>query len=73
MLSKRVREGIGWAAVLASIALIGAVDLLTGPRVSLSLFYAIPIALGAWYLGPRAALFTSAAAGLGLYLSLIHI
>lgn len=67
VLSKRVLEAIGWGAVLASIALIGMVDLLTGPRVSLSLFYAIPIALGAWYLGPRAALFTSAAAGLGLY------
>ena len=56
-----------WAALLASIAAIGLVDLLTGPRVSLALFYAIPITLGAWFLGPLAALVTSVAAGLGLY------
>ena len=54
-------------ALLGCVALIGVLDYSTGPRISFALFYAIPITLSGWLLGSRAALLTSAAAGLGIY------
>ena len=54
-------------ALLGCVALIGALDYATGPRISFALFYAVPITLSGWLLGARAALLTSAAAGLGIY------
>lgn len=54
-------------ALLAPVVLIGLVDWLTGPHVSLALFYAIPITLTGWLLGGMAALLASAAAGFGIY------
>ena len=41
------------AAFVALVALIGVCDYLTGTEVALTVFYLIPIALGAWYVGPR--------------------
>lgn len=56
------------AALLVPVLAIGLIDWLSGPRVSLALFYAIPITLAGWFLGGWAALYTSAAAGIGIYL-----
>jgi signal transduction histidine kinase len=45
--------------LIAVVALIGAVDYGTGPRLSLELFYLIPISLSVAWLGPRAGFVTS--------------
>ncbi len=42
-------------AAAAAIALIGVVDHLTGPVVSLAIFYLLPVAAAAWLVGPRPA------------------
>lgn len=47
---------------LASVALIGLVDLVTGPDLAFSVFYLPAIALTAWYVGRSAALLTAFAA-----------
>lgn len=63
-----VRKWMGLVALLAPVLAIGLIDWLSGPRISLALFYAIPIVMAGWFLGSLAALITSAAAGLGIYL-----
>lgn len=62
------RKGLLLTALLAAVVAIGLVDWLTGPRISLALFYAIPITLSGWLLGHWAAVVTSVAAGCGIYL-----
>ena len=47
------RAGV-WGLGLAVTALVGAVDIATGPEVSPAVFYLAPIALAAWYGGRRA-------------------
>jgi diguanylate cyclase (GGDEF)-like protein len=42
-----------WGLGLALTALVGAVDVATGPEVSPSIFYLAPIGLAAWYGGRR--------------------
>jgi signal transduction histidine kinase len=54
-------------ALLLYVLAIGIADYVTGPGVSFALFYALPVALSGWYLGWRAALLSSVAAGAGLY------
>ena len=51
------------ALLLTAIALLGVADYLTGPY-GFSLFYLIPISLGAWYVGVRAGIGLAAAAAL---------
>jgi signal transduction histidine kinase len=41
-------------ALALLVALIGALDYWSGNEIALTIFYLIPIALGAWYVGPRA-------------------
>jgi two-component system NtrC family sensor kinase len=53
--------------LLVCVGAIGITDYATGPHVSFALFYAIPTALGGWYLGGWAALLISAAAAIGMY------
>jgi diguanylate cyclase (GGDEF)-like protein len=46
-----------WQHVLTATALtvgVGLIDLLTGPVLSLTLFYLIPVGLSSWYVSPRA-------------------
>ncbi len=43
-----------WGLGLAVTALVGAVDVATGPELSPSVFYLAPIGLAAWYSGRRA-------------------
>ncbi len=51
----------GWtAASLACIAAVGAIDFLTGARISFSVFYLIPVAIAAWSGGVKFALGASA-------------
>jgi len=38
---------------LSMVAVVGAIDLATGYELSLSIFYAIPVAIGSWYVGRR--------------------
>jgi NtrC-family two-component system sensor histidine kinase KinB len=45
---------------LVLVGLIGALDYLTGPELSFSIFYLIPIALAAWFGGSQAGIFVSA-------------
>jgi diguanylate cyclase (GGDEF)-like protein len=47
-------------AALAAIAVVGALDYLSGAEMSVAPFYLAPIALGAWFVGRRAALLFSA-------------
>jgi two-component system, NtrC family, sensor kinase len=42
-------------ALIASTFALGVLDYVTGPRLSFSLFYLAPVALGGWMLGVRAA------------------
>lgn len=63
-----VRKWMGLVALLVPVLAIGLVDWLSGPRISLALFYAIPIVMAGWFLGSWSALITSVAAGLGIYL-----
>ena len=63
-----MRQGLGLTALLVPVLSIGLIDWLSGPRISLALFYAIPITLAGWFLGSWAALCTGAAAGIGIYL-----
>lgn len=44
---------------LAAIALVGLVDYLTGPKITLSLFYLIPVAAASWFGGAAIAAITS--------------
>jgi len=49
-----VRSSAPLAAVLVLlVALIGAVDYWSGNEIAITVFYLIPIALGAWFVGPR--------------------
>jgi signal transduction histidine kinase len=41
------------AALTLLVALIGAIDYWTGNEIALTIVYLIPIALGAWFVGPR--------------------
>lgn len=41
------------ALSVAGVAVVGVFDLLTGYELSFSVFYTLPIALAAWYAGPR--------------------
>ena len=44
---------------LVAIAAVGLVDFLTGPRITLSLFYLIPVAAASWFGGAAIAVVTS--------------
>jgi diguanylate cyclase (GGDEF)-like protein len=43
--------------LLVAIAAVGAIDFATGYEVSVSVFYAIPVGIGAWYAGRRLGFF----------------
>ena len=49
---------VTWGFV--SILLLGAIDHLTGPEISFSIFYLLPISMAAWFVGRRAGLALSA-------------
>ncbi|HEX4743177.1 MAG TPA: hypothetical protein VFW12_00740 [Candidatus Limnocylindria bacterium] len=57
------RDLAGLLLLVATIALLGIADYVTGPY-GFSLFYLIPIALGAWYVGAPAGIALAAAAAL---------
>jgi diguanylate cyclase (GGDEF)-like protein len=69
----RLIEGVSgpllFCLALALIVSLGALDLLTGPEISFSIFYLAPIALVAWRLGRRAGLSAALAAGLVWWIS----
>jgi len=46
---------------LSSILLLGVVDHLTGPEISFSIFYLLPISMAAWFVGRRAGIAMSVA------------
>jgi len=50
----RSRWALG-GLLIALVALVGLGDRLTGPEFAFGIFYALPVALGAWFLGRRAA------------------
>ena len=61
----------GWLLMtigLIMVALLGWIDYLTGDY-SILIFYALPVALEAWFVGRRAALVTCAAAATARYTS----
>jgi hypothetical protein len=50
-------------------SLVGILDYATGPFISLTLFYLVPVAGAAWFAGPRAGLIVALTAGLSSILS----
>lgn len=66
--SARTKTVAPTLGLLFVVAAIGAADVATGPDIGLSLFYLVPVALGAWRLGrlPGAVLATAAAASWAL-------
>lgn len=46
-------------SALAAIAVVGLVDFLTGPKITLSLFYLVPVAVASWFGGATIAALTS--------------
>jgi len=48
-----------WAILLVGIALLGALDYITGTEASFALFYLFPVALASWWLGIRAGIVAS--------------
>ena len=55
----RRRRRVWSSGALAVIALVGLVDFLTGPKITLSLFYLIPVAAASWFGGSAIAVLTS--------------
>ena len=53
------------------ILCVGVADYLTGPDISLILFYLAPIGFGTWYVSLRAGLFLSTAAALASLAALL--
>lgn len=62
-LERRSRPFVVTAALLL-VALLGVLDYLNGPEVSLLIFYVVPVFVAAWYGGRRAGLVACAASGL---------
>jgi diguanylate cyclase (GGDEF)-like protein len=64
-------EGLGpttiWAISLGSLALVAVFDFLTGPELSLSIFYIGPVGLAAWYYGRRGGYLLAALGGVAVY------
>jgi diguanylate cyclase (GGDEF)-like protein len=52
------------SAALLLVSLLGVLDYLNGPDVSLLIFYAVPVFVAAWYAGRRAGFIACAASGL---------
>jgi diguanylate cyclase (GGDEF)-like protein len=74
-LERRSRPFI-FVAGLLLVFLLGIIDYLNGPDVSLIIFYAVPVFVAAWYAGRRAGLWICAASGLawlaGAYATTAH-
>lgn len=64
--SERRTLVVGWAALAA---LIGYLDYVTGPFVSLTLFYLAPVVGGAWFAGAGAGVAVAIVAGVGSLVS----
>ena len=64
--SERRTLFVGWAALAG---LIGYLDYVTGPSVSLTLFYLVPVVGAAWFGGASAGLAVALVAGIGSLLS----
>jgi hypothetical protein len=54
---------IGTVLALGAVALVGGLDATIGPRLAFAPFYAVAVALSAWYAGFRHAIFVALAAG----------
>src|SRR5256714_10898845 len=53
-----------FVASLLLVILLGVVDYLNGPDISLLIFYVVPVLVAAWYAGRRAGYFVCVASGL---------
>lgn len=75
MNSLRFREAVSATSVtavgLVLVAALGVVDYITGPEISFSIFYLIPIALVSWVVGLAAGLITSALAAVSYLAALL--
>jgi diguanylate cyclase (GGDEF)-like protein len=58
-----------WAICVATFGIVFASDVLTGPGLSWSIFYLLPVGLCAWYLGWQRSVAVAIAAGIGWYLA----
>lgn len=56
-------------ALLALVALIGWLDYLTGTEVAFSIFFLVPVAAAAWWIGPRTSLALCLASAVAWYLA----
>jgi diguanylate cyclase (GGDEF)-like protein len=58
-----------WTISLGSLALVAVADLLTGPELSLSIFYVGPVGLAAWYYERRGGYLLAALSGVVVYVA----
>src|SRR5687768_4554692 len=65
-LERRSRPFVVTAALLL-VSLLGVLDYLNGPDVSLLIFYAVPVFVAAWYAGRGAGILACAASGLSWF------
>src|SRR5215203_5263563 len=66
IIERRSRPFVVTAALLL-VSLLGVLDYLNGPDVSLLIFYAVPVFVAAWYAGRGAGFVTCAASGLSWF------
>jgi diguanylate cyclase (GGDEF)-like protein len=66
-LERRSRRFVVTAALLL-VSLLGVLDYLNGPDVSLLIFYVVPVFVASWYVGRRAGLLACAASGLSWFI-----
>ncbi len=66
-MERRSRPFVVTAALLL-VALLGVIDYLNGPDISLLIFYAVPVFVASWYAGRAAGVTACAASGLSWFL-----
>ncbi len=66
---RKLRPAVIHGLTLALLALVGGLDYWTGSEFSFSVFYLAPIAMAAWYGGPRSAAFAPALAAATWFVS----
>lgn len=71
--ARRFFDRLPWALIavisLAALLVVGALDYFTGEELGLSIFYAIPVMLMAWYMGRTMGFITSFTAALIWYIA----
>lgn len=62
-------DALVWALSLAGVAVVGALDYVTGVEASFALFYLFPVSVAAWWIGGRAGIFCAVASSAAWFLA----